>query len=173
MKIGYATGRVKADRWPTDNEAVTAHTNYDDNLFYAIALIRGLQNGLALEIDAEYFRDKTVEDLFFIDRTLDRIYESLRHNAFLVNRREHLRSLMRAKRIFADLLDDLLEARVAFATHLDSNRTRFSDAREKHVKDMSDIQAAIDQETGTAEPESMVSQDEYRFLLRTDDEGEP
>jgi len=146
--------------------------NYDDNLFYAMTLTRALRSGLQLDIDPDYFRDKVVEDIFFIDRTLEQIYEALRTNTFLINRRDHLRALMRAKRTFADTLDEVLESRCAFAEHLGPFRAKLAGAREQHVRDISDIQGLIENGAQEADQESIISQDEYRFLLQSDEDSD-
>ena len=146
--------------------------NYDDNLFFLMTLTRTLRAGVQLDIDPDYYLDKTVEDLFFIDRTLERIYESLRLNAYLINRREHLRELMRAKRAFADVLDEILDGTPAFSGHLAPFRTGLSEARDRHVRDISDIQRSMSVESTEEDDQTIVSQDEYRFLLQNDDEQE-
>jgi hypothetical protein len=149
---------------------MAARVNYEDNLFYIMTLTRALRSGLQLEIDPDYFRDKIVEDIFFLDRVLEQIYEALRLNSYLINRRDHLRELMRAKRAFADMLDEVLETRVAFSDHLEPFRAKLAGAREQHVRDLSDIQSSMDSGASTEDQQSIVSQDEYRFLFRNDDE---
>ncbi len=146
--------------------------NYDDNLFYLMAFTRTLSAGVQLDIDPEYYLDKTVEDILFVDRTLERIHESLRLNEYLINRRELLRELMRAKRAFADLLDAVLDGDPVFSEHLAPFRTKLAGVRDQHVRDISDIQESMNVEPTEADDRTIVSQDEYRFLLQNDDEQE-
>ncbi|MFP4114787.1 MAG: hypothetical protein ACOCZB_03840 [Spirochaetota bacterium] len=151
---------------------MATRVNYDDNLFYVMTMTRALRSGLHLEIDPDYFRDKMVEDIFFLDRVLEQIYEALRTNAYLINRRDHLRELMRAKRTFADMLDEILESRLAFSHHLEPFRAKLSGAREQHVRDLSDIQNSMETDVTTDDQQSIVGQDEYRFLFQNDDESD-
>jgi hypothetical protein len=151
---------------------MATRVNYDDNLFFIMTLNRAVASGLALEIDPDYFRDKIVEDLFFIDRTLEQIYEALRTNAYLINRRDHLRELMRAKHSFADTLDGILESRLRFAEHLAPFRAKIIGARDQHLHDISDIQKSMDGGRVEADQQTIVSQDEYRFLFQNDDESQ-
>jgi hypothetical protein len=146
--------------------------NYDDNLFYLMTVMRALRSGLQLEIDPELYLDRIVEDIFFIDRTIEQVYETLRRNTYLINRREHLRQLMRAKRGFADLLDDLVGDNTVFGKHLASFRGKLAAARDKHVRDISDILRAMDGTPIEDDPHTIVSQDEYRFLFQSDEEQE-
>ena len=187
MNIGDGTGRVKAARphfdpelntsrtgeiAPTIEDGMATRVNYDDNLFYLMTLTRALRSGLQLEIDPDYFRDKIVEDMFFIDRTLEQVHEALRINTYLINRKDHLRELMRAKRNFADMIDEVLENRFPFAEHLEPFRAKLTGAREQHIRDISDIQKSMDTGTGEEDQQTIVSQDEYRFLFQND-EDEP
>lgn len=151
---------------------MATRVNYDDNLFFVMTLTRALRSGLQLDIDPDYFRDKVVEDVFFIDRTLEQIYEALRTNTFLINRRDHLRELMRAKRNFADTLDEVLESRAAFSEHLEPFRPKLAGAREQHVRDISDIQRMMESGASEADQGTIVSQDEYRFLFQSDEDSE-
>ncbi len=151
---------------------MASKVNYEDNLFYLMTITRALKAGVQLDIDPDYYLDKIVEDILFIDRTLDRIHESLRLNAYLINRRELLRELMRAKRLFADFLDDALDGTPAFGEHLAPLRAKLVGVRDQHVRDISDIQRSMSVEPSGDDDQNIVSQDEYRFLLQNDDEQE-
>lgn len=151
---------------------MATRVNYDDNLFFVMTLTRALKSGLQLEIDPDYFRDKVVEDIFFIDRTLEQIYEALRTNTYLINRRDHLRELMRAKRNFADTLDAILESQMTFSEHLEPFRAKIAGAREQHVRDISDIQKSMESREAETDQQTIVSQDEYRFLFQSDEEAD-
>ena len=145
--------------------------NYDDNLFYLISLTKVLSNGLKLELDSDYFRDKVLEDILFVDRTLEQIYEALRVNAYLINRKGHLRELMRAKRSFADLLDEVISGKGRFSHELSEYDSKLSSARTQHLSDLSDIQNTIEPGQVSERSEDVVSQDEYRFLFRDEDDS--
>lgn len=149
---------------------MATRVNYDDNLFYLMTLTRALRSGLQLEIDPDYFRDKMVEDIFFIDRTLEQVHEALRINTYLINRKDHLRELMRAKRNFADMLDEILENRFPFSEHLEPFRAKLTGAREQHIRDISDIQKTMDTGAVEEDQQNIISQDEYRFLFQSDED---
>jgi hypothetical protein len=146
--------------------------NYEDNLFYLISLTKAIGNGVQLELDRDYFRDKVVEDLLFIDRTLQQIYDSLSTNTFLINRKGHLRELMRAKRAYADMLDDVVNQKGQFARELEQFAAKFSGARDQHIRDIADIQGLMEAGRKEEHTEDIVSQDEYRFLFQNDENDE-
>jgi hypothetical protein len=149
---------------------MAAKVNYGDNLFYIIALSRSLRAGLQLEIDPDYFRSKMLDDLIFLHRTLESLHETLHINTFLIDRNEHLRELMRAKRGFADLLSEILNDELPFARHLAEFRAKFTGIREQHVGDLADIQASMNNTHHTDEPQNVVSEDEYKFLFQQSQE---
>lgn len=155
-----------------DHENVAAHTNYDDDIFFVQALVKSLKAGLTLEIDADLFRDKVIEDILFADGTLARIYQSLDTNRFLVRRAEYLRDLLRAKRAFADFLEEITSGRLSFSSELESVRSTLTEARIRHVREIADIQTAMDQDAASPEPQDIVSQDEFRFLLKPEEGDE-
>jgi hypothetical protein len=155
-------------------KTMATKVNYDDNLFYLHSLIKALRGGLQLELDIDYFRDKVVEDIFFVDRTLQQIYETLRVNSYLINRRDHLRELMRVKRGLADLLGALLDGTLPWFENLAAFSDKLAGARDHHVRDIADIQGLMEGGVTADDPQDVVSQDEYRFLFEAeqDTEGE-
>ena len=150
---------------------MATRVNYDDNLFYLHSVIKVLRSGLQLELDADYFRDKIVEDIFFIDRTLQQIYEALQVNSYLINRRDHLRELMRVKRGLADLLSSLLDGTLPWIQNLAAFSDKLGDARDHHVRDIADIQGLMEGGVPVDDPQDVVSQVEYRFLFETGQEN--
>jgi hypothetical protein len=153
-------------------EAMAAKINYDDDIYYLDTLVSAIQTGLSLDIDPEFFRDKIVEDIFFVDVSLKRIFDSLEENSFLIRRAEYLRSLLRVARIFVDFLHRLLAKEIAFAEHLEPYFLKLRGAVADHER----TAERIDDMLQVAEPsegdEDFVSQDEFRFLLQEDDSDE-
>lgn len=151
---------------------MAARINYDDDIYYLDTLVSAVQTGLTLDIDPEFFRDKIVEDIFFVDVTLKRIFDSLEENSFLIRRAEYLRSLLRVARIFVDFLHRLLTKEIGFAEHLEPYLLKLRGA----VADHEQIAEKIGDMLQVAEPsegdEDFVSQDEFRFLLQEDDSDE-
>jgi hypothetical protein len=153
-------------------ETVATKVNYDDNLFFIHSLVKGLRGGLQLELDTGYFRDKVVEDVFFIDRTLQQVYEILKSNSYLINRRDHLRELMRVKRAFADLLTSIVDGTLPWAENLSQFTGKLAGARDSHVGDIADIQGIMEGAAPVDDPQDVVSQNEYRFLFDSIDEDD-
>jgi hypothetical protein len=152
---------------------MAAKTNFEDNIFYLNTLVKSLKAGISLDIDPDYFREKMVEDIFFVDSSLSRIYASLKDSVYLIRRAEYLRNLARAKRIFADFLTDVLEGGLTFANHLDQYYSKFRAARSEHLADVQEISHLLDRPHGDeVEQEDTISREEYRFLLQVDETPE-
>ncbi|THB63606.1 MAG: hypothetical protein D6B26_05870 [Spirochaetaceae bacterium] len=142
--------------------------NYADTIFFLNQCIKHLQQGFNLEIDADFFRDKMLEDILFIDAGLARLYSGLRSNNYLISRQEHLRDLQRAMILFIDFIDSIIDHKCSFAPHLAHARVKLKACRLEQEKNRSDISMIL---TGTSiedECEDTVSQDEFRFLLEQD-----
>ena len=59
---------------------MSVKVHYEDNLFFLHSILRTLESGLRLDIDPEYFKDKILEDIFFIDASLMRTFSALKEN---------------------------------------------------------------------------------------------
>lgn len=151
---------------------MAAKINYEDNIFYLDTIVSSMKTGLALDIDPDYFRDKVVEDIFFVDTSLKRIYESLKENSFLIRRAEYFRSLLRVSRIFTEFLVSLLNKDVGFARHLEPYFLKLRSAASEHEGIASEIEDILQVSEPAEADQDFVSQDEFRFLLEEDEQEE-
>ena len=149
---------------------MTRKTNYEDDIFTLGVIVRSLTDILRLEIDPEYFRERVAADIAFVDSAVNRIQDSLGGGSFLLKRNEYLRAIQKVKRSFVDLLDSILDKRVAFAEHLEGLRERYVEMRQAHEMDIAQIRSTLSQSKSTDE-EHIVSADEYKFLLTPTEEG--
>jgi hypothetical protein len=126
-----------------------------------------LQNAMTLEVDSDYFADRIVEDVFFIDTTLDTLYSSLSSNAHLIGRQEYLRSTLSVKRSFADFLGKIDSTELKFAEYLQPFFGKFSEIRERQLRDINAIYGSL-AVTGVGDggEADIVSGDELTELLR-------
>jgi len=81
--------------------------HYRDDIFLLSMQVKTLEACLTVEADAEYFRDRVVADLFFIDTTIRSMAEVLSHNLHLVARSEYLKLLERVSADFCRALGRL------------------------------------------------------------------
>jgi hypothetical protein len=147
---------------------MTTRVNYDDNIFFLQQLISTLESGVQLTIDGDLFRDKMVEDLLFIDGTLSRILAQLRENRLLIRRGEYLRALMRAEKLFVELLDKCVDENLPFAAELTDVAHKLRVARGSHQRHLEEIRSLLHATAEAETDEDVVSQEEFRSLLQDD-----
>lgn len=146
--------------------------NYADDLYYIHTMVKSLKSGMNLDIDPDIFRDKITEDIFFIDSVFFRLLTSLKQNRRLIKRQEYLRMLLRALRGYGEFLSDAIEGTLPFSRHLAPLEEKFSAVR-AHVQEISrEIREILKSEGGAEEVSSMVSAEEYEFLLQQEEEEE-
>lgn len=140
--------------------------NYEDDIFFVSTIIKSLSNGIALEIDPDFFRDKVVEDIAFVNTTLNRLNDSLQENVYLIRRAEYMRELARAVHGFCDFLDSVHSTESAFGEALRESSDTLQRYRSEQSEVLNYLNRTIRSEkTQVTEEEHIVSRDEYRFLL--------
>ncbi len=150
--------------------------NYGDSLFVLSAMVRNVRDALQLEAEASVFFDKLVEDVFFVESALDKFFESLQASPLLIDRNEHLKTLMRAENELGDLLDGLVHERYRLSEEFRPFHSRFNTMIESRRARAAQIKAAIEKSEPLAgENGDMISPAEYEFLLvdkESNQEGE-
>ena len=145
--------------------------NYEDDIFFLSTIVKSLSNGIELEIDPEFFRDKMIEDIAFVNMTLNRLKDSLQENAYLIRRAEYMRELARAVQGFCNFLDSVRTTESPVGEALRESSETLRRYRTEQSEVLNYLNRTIRSEkTQVTEEEHIVSQDEYRFLL--EDQGD-
>ena len=153
---------------------MTQRINYEDDIFILTLIIRTLRDITGLEADADLFRDKILGDIYFIDATMERIYESLKEFPSFLRRQEHLKDLRKLKTVLMELLDDIREGRTQFSNALQEHTEKLHAIREAHARDVAEIRDLLSRSAaGPAEGEQMVSEQELKILLSEDEGSAP
>jgi len=151
---------------------MSAKFHYEDDLYYLHALVRHLESGIRLELDAEFFWDKTLEDIFFIDATLLRIFSTLKDNNFLISRIEYLRNLRRTDIAFLDFLQRIQEQHHTFSRNLEGYHDKITQTRRSHHRMHEEINHLLESLDPDQETTDIVSTAEFDFLLAANDDEE-
>ncbi len=151
---------------------MASKVHYEDDLFFLHSVLRTVEAGLRLDVDQEFFHDKILEDIFFIDATLMRLFSSLKENPHLINRVTYLRSLRRTIVAFSDFLSQFVRGDLGFQTAADAYADRLTAAAYSHQNVRREIDLILDQEDSDEETAAVVSSEEYGFLLASHDEDE-
>ncbi|MDR3192597.1 MAG: hypothetical protein LBT87_05985 [Treponema sp.] len=81
--------------------------NFEDNIFIIAARIRGIRDLLILDTDPELFLEKTMDDIAFVDHTLDMLLGNLMANERLMDRNETFVNLADLESQFTQVLSVL------------------------------------------------------------------
>jgi hypothetical protein len=145
---------------------MTARIHFDDDVYLLQAMLRILNEAMSLDIDPQFFLDKCVEDIFFIDSTLIRLHRTLEENTYLVKRPEYLRSLGHCKRELISLLQGIILGKAPFAGALRPYTPKLQLAIQSQERDLVSIEHALSEgDITNLEPSSAISQEEYAFLF--------
>lgn len=147
--------------------------NYEDNIFYLATQIRNLKNGIKLDIDPDFFKDKFVEDILFIDSGLRKLFQSLTRNVYLIHRNDYLRSLQRAKKSFVAFIEEIEAGTSPFCSNLSPFRKQLSASKETQQKEITEIHNQLTSKNDRdveSRGEDVVSQEEYQFLFKAGEE---
>jgi hypothetical protein len=141
-------------------------TNFEDNIYILFPRIRLIRDLLVLDIDPELFLDKTMDDLEFIDHTLNTLQASLSENQRLIERDELFGHLSELEWQFEQLLSDMLSGNGSIsAAEFPAIRDKLTVLR---MNSLERRKTADDTgstgESKTEEP--LVSSDELNELLR-------
>ena len=148
---------------------MTRRINYEDDIFTVALQVRCLQDALKLEVDAELFAERIAGDIGWIDAISGSLYRSLRESSLYVKRQEHLKELAKLKRYFAEALDTVLERAAPLSDALLERLPGLRGLREAQVRDVAEIKLLLEGK-GTAEDEHIVSPEELKYLMTSDEE---
>jgi len=138
---------------------------YDDNIFFIRSLIRTLHDAIRLDVDIEYFADKILEDILFINASIQKIYGSLKNNSLLIRRNVYYHSIMKLKEAYVYFLNELRSTGGGVGNSFEHMRTKFKLITENNLKDLKEIKDIISGiEVGKVEGDT-ISQSELHYLM--------
>jgi hypothetical protein len=91
-------------------KAMNKRINFEDNIFILNGRIRMIRDLLILDTDPDLFLEKTIEDIDFIDKTLETLLENLIENKRLLERDVEFDNLSDLEWQFAQVLSDFLHS---------------------------------------------------------------
>lgn len=143
---------------------MTENTNYEDNLFFLSQIIGQTENACKLNLDQSLFQCKLIDDIIFVDHTMQHIFKNLTENSFLINRNQYLHSLMKKKKRFTDLLNEFLSDAQRYGGD-GATRSTLQRSLEIHISDIQDIREILSLSNKNDEEKDIISTDELNFLM--------
>ena len=98
---------------------MSRHCNFEDNIFIINMRIRVIRDLLFLDADPELFLDKTLEDVAFINKTLENLLGNLTINHRYIERDEQFHNLAETEWRFQAILYKLLNEDTVFPIKTD------------------------------------------------------
>ena len=145
--------------------------HYDDNMFFLTALIRTIDDGLGVNVDADYFGEKIIEDVLFIDTAIQKIHGSLKQNTHLIRRDVHLHALMKLKKSYGRMIENLLSLEGAFAQIVRPMAPKIRRSAASHLNDVREIREHLGRSAAPRIDGDMISSDELHFLMTPMDDA--
>ena len=153
-------------------QTMKSKIHYEENLFFLNLQMKGIREGLMLSIDADYFQDKILVDLRFVDATLDRIYSTLKENLSLIHRAEYLYQLVKAEGSFLEVLGDVIKGPGEIREALSPYREEFLQRQASHDSNIHEIRTLLRLVSQEEEREDVITSEELSLLTRPDVESE-
>ncbi len=139
--------------------------HFDADIFYTALIIRTIRQGCSLNIDSDFFLDKIMEDIMFVDRTLKNIMEQLDGDIHSIDTGQYVRNLYLVKRDLVFLLDDIRGMVFPFAQYLKQYESRFAQIIVSQKTDMMKLDDILTTDEQKNNDKDILSSEEYQILF--------
>jgi hypothetical protein len=140
--------------------------HFEDDIFYLNTRIRNLTDMLSLDVDPDFFLEKTMDDLSFFHTSLGTILQSLLANDKFIEREEQLLNLAETEECFQGLLKTVLSGYNEISLSLQSFSDQLNDFRQCSAQRGSEIEGATAFKNHEADDPLVVSSMELNELLK-------
>jgi hypothetical protein len=140
--------------------------NFEDNIYVLLTRIKLIQDLLALDTDPELFLDKTLEDIDFIDATLQALQVQMQENLRLIEREELMNHLSELEMQFSQALAGFLNSQGTISAQAyPAIRDKITILRTRSFERRKIAKTASEASEGLSEA-PVVSSDELNELLK-------
>jgi hypothetical protein len=146
--------------------------HFEEDLYFLNELLNTLESGIALNLDRLFFFDKIIEDIFFIDTTIGRLYSALGESYRIVQVENLSQGIITLKQRFTDFLSRIISSSTGMGEAFSPFVEKFSDMHDSHRRDVEELQQSLLSSDTQSTPREVISQEEYQFLFPSDDEKE-
>jgi len=146
--------------------AMNKRVNFEDSLFILMIRIRMIRDIITLDADPELFLEKTLDDIYFADRTLQILLDYLQENHHLIERVELLEHFSELEWQFSQILLELLDHDGSLSVRaIPSLKEKISSCR-KNSLERQRMAESLSPAGGIQPGEPVVSSDELTELLK-------
>jgi hypothetical protein len=141
--------------------------NFEDNIFILNTRIRSIRDLLLLDADPDFFLEKTLDDLEFIDNTLSILLDNLINNKRYIERDEQFHNLLETERFLSDVLQEIFTGDgTVSANKFPVIRDRITLIWNHTLDRRKNIESLSFEATEISSMEPVVSRDELSELLK-------
>lgn len=151
---------------------MTEKIHYDDNIFFLTVMIRSLYDALRLNIDAEYFAEKIIEDSMFINTSIQKIYKTITENSSLINAPSYLHSVMKAKVVYGRLIEAILCTEGDFSIVFKAKSSQLQQIAVRHQNDVRTIKEKLSSIDSREVDKNIINHDELHILMSPIEEND-
>jgi hypothetical protein len=140
--------------------------HYRDDIYMLSVLVRTLEISVSVDADPDFFKERVIGDVFFVDATLRSFADLLTQNRHLVSRSEYLKLLGRVSADFCRSMEKLQNGESPTAASFDAYlpQLRSLIAGQKAISQGLYSMLKEAEHTGSGDTE-LVSEDELERLL--------
>ncbi|QEN06112.1 hypothetical protein EW093_15935 [Thiospirochaeta perfilievii] len=136
---------------------------YEENIFYLKLTINNITKARFLNINMELFQKKLKDDLIFIYKTSNILFEHLLTNKKLITKDEQLHSMLGLKNLFIDEIKEL--SKRDFIKQED-----FSEIIQTNKEDINKIERVLDEIYKEINKEDLTTNEELNILFMEDED---
>lgn len=144
--------------------------HFEEDLYFLNELLNTLDGGVALNLDRLFFFDKIIEDIFFIDTTIGRLYSALGESYRIVQAESVTRGIITVKQRFTDFLSIIVSNSSGMGEAFTPFLEKFSEMTDSHRRDVEELQKSLLSSDMQSTPREVISQEEYQFLFPSDED---
>jgi hypothetical protein len=143
--------------------------NFEDNIFIISNRIRMIRDLLILDAEPDFFLEKTLEDIDFINQTLSILLDNLLKSERFIEREEQFHNLAETEGQFTEVLAELARGEGPISAAIFPAVLEKITLIQFHSTERRGTIEKSFQTTGGAATESVVGPDELQELLKTMD----
>lgn len=149
---------------------MTQCIHYEDNIFMFLDLLKHIERGLKLDIDDDYYGEKIISDLLFVESGLHRLFMSLKESTLQLDRDHYFRLLYKAAELFGLVTRGIYTRTTGRSIDFSGFVSSLEEKSAVNKDLLNEIQILISSNNKDEEDTDQISQEEMLFLMSDSEE---
>jgi hypothetical protein len=138
---------------------------FQDNIYHLCRSIDLVSEGLLLDLSADYYLDKTIDDILFFDASIQKLFAQIRENRQMSGYTDTIHSLHSCQTRYLALLDRMLSGKTAMQDECLPLMSKIQSIRNAHHSIREELEGTIRKSDKNADFRDIVSSNELSELL--------